>query len=307
MTSLEVATSARVWSRRSPASAATSAGWCRRRRWTPSHAPRRANGLERCHTRSVGQGWSGTSRGGGARERSARPIASKLPLPPIGARRASAVTGATASTARGAIIRRRRSGRRRLRVEVGPIDIMFLVERLESLVANGKPPAPDEECHHRSGRGPSTSSMSCAWRCPRRSTRRSGSTPRASGSSRRPRRKRSASSPAPRSRPHSSSRSADSPSPPRRRAGGSSKRPTLDADDVRRGADDYAVSVLDGLSSDVEKTLRSIEKGIGMLDERRASLQAAPPPEDQQNGHDAEPYEGAWRQEEEGASQPVRG
>src|SRR5262245_47130220 len=45
-----------------------------------------------------------------------------------------------------------------------------------------------------------------------------------------------------------------------------------DADDVRRGADEYAVAVLEGLQADVEKTLRSIEKGIGMLDQRRADL-----------------------------------
>ena len=79
----------------------------------------------------------------------------------------------------------------------------------------------------------------------------------------------------------------------------------LDADDVRRGADDYAVAVLDGLRSDVEKTLRSIDKGIGMLDQRRARLQA-PPQDEHQNGYDAEPYTGAWQDEEQGA-QPVRG
>jgi hypothetical protein len=82
----------------------------------------------------------------------------------------------------------------------------------------------------------------------------------------------------------------------------------LDGDDVRRGADEYAVAVLDGLRSDVEKTLRSIEKGIGMLDERRASLRVpepAAPGED--DGDDEQPYAGTWQHEEEGASQPVRG
>jgi hypothetical protein len=88
-----------------------------------------------------------------------------------------------------------------------------------------------------------------------------------------------------------------------------------DADDVRRGADEYAVAVLEGLQSDVEKTLRSIEKGIGMLDDRRAALRssAAPPPDDASNGHaedglDDEPrFERTWTpvDEEEGASQPV--
>src|SRR3954464_8153537 len=47
-----------------------------------------------------------------------------------------------------------------------------------------------------------------------------------------------------------------------------------DADDIRRGADEYAVSVLVGLEDDVVKTLQSIKKGIAMLDERRAAIEA---------------------------------
>jgi F0F1-type ATP synthase membrane subunit b/b' len=43
-----------------------------------------------------------------------------------------------------------------------------------------------------------------------------------------------------------------------------------DADDVRRGADEYAVNVLVGLEGEVVKTLQSIKKGINLLDERRA-------------------------------------
>jgi cell division septum initiation protein DivIVA len=42
-----------------------------------------------------------------------------------------------------------------------------------------------------------------------------------------------------------------------------------DADDVRRGADEYAVAVLVGLEGEVVKTLQSIKKGIALLDERR--------------------------------------
>ena len=49
-----------------------------------------------------------------------------------------------------------------------------------------------------------------------------------------------------------------------------------DAEDVRRGADEYAVRVLVGLEGDVVKTLQSIKKGIALLDERRAELRAAP-------------------------------
>ena len=47
-----------------------------------------------------------------------------------------------------------------------------------------------------------------------------------------------------------------------------------DADEIRRGADEYAVGVLIGLEADVVKTLQSIKKGIALLDERRAELLA---------------------------------
>ena len=45
-----------------------------------------------------------------------------------------------------------------------------------------------------------------------------------------------------------------------------------DAEQIRGGADEYAVSVLDGLEGDVTKTLQSIQKGIALLDGRRAAL-----------------------------------
>jgi cell division septum initiation protein DivIVA len=45
-----------------------------------------------------------------------------------------------------------------------------------------------------------------------------------------------------------------------------------DADGIRHGADEYAVGVLVSLEADVTKTLLSIQKGIELLDERRASL-----------------------------------
>ncbi len=47
------------------------------------------------------------------------------------------------------------------------------------------------------------------------------------------------------------------------------------ADEIRRGADEYAVSVLVGLEGDVTNTLSSIQKGIALLDGRRAELLAA--------------------------------
>ena len=48
-----------------------------------------------------------------------------------------------------------------------------------------------------------------------------------------------------------------------------------EAEDVRAGADDYALDVLANLQASVAGTLHSIERGIAMLDERRAA--AAPP------------------------------
>jgi hypothetical protein len=74
-----------------------------------------------------------------------------------------------------------------------------------------------------------------------------------------------------------------------------------DGDEIRRGADEYAVSVLVGLEGDVVKTLQSIKKGIALLDERRAALmeQAAEESAGAASGVDAEI-------EEEGASQPAR-
>ena len=70
-----------------------------------------------------------------------------------------------------------------------------------------------------------------------------------------------------------------------------------DADEIRRGADEYAVSVLVGLEGDVVKTLQSIKKGIAMLDERRADLTAEP---------ESEPLEDAWEPETEDASEAIR-
>ena len=70
-----------------------------------------------------------------------------------------------------------------------------------------------------------------------------------------------------------------------------------DADEIRRGADEYAVSVLVGLEGDVVKTLQSIKKGIAMLDERRADLTAGPEPE---------PLDDAWEPETEDASEAIR-
>jgi F0F1-type ATP synthase membrane subunit b/b' len=52
-----------------------------------------------------------------------------------------------------------------------------------------------------------------------------------------------------------------------------------ESEDVRRGADEYAVNVLVGLEGEVVKTLQSIKKGISLLDERRADVPAELPDE----------------------------
>ena len=50
--------------------------------------------------------------------------------------------------------------------------------------------------------------------------------------------------------------------------------------EVRRGADEYAASVLIGLEGEVVRTLQSIKKGIQLLDERRAALRSSEEDED---------------------------
>src|SRR5512134_4092365 len=78
-----------------------------------------------------------------------------------------------------------------------------------------------------------------------------------------------------------------------------------DADKIRAGADEYAVSVLEGLEGDVQKTLQSIQKGIALLDDRRAALIAQPPaspvPDDHNDFDD-----GDWEDEPEDAAAPAR-
>ncbi len=53
-------------------------------------------------------------------------------------------------------------------------------------------------------------------------------------------------------------------------------RAEQDAEDVRHGADEYAAGVLEGLQASVSSTLRSIDRGLAMLDERRAAYAANP-------------------------------
>lgn len=72
-----------------------------------------------------------------------------------------------------------------------------------------------------------------------------------------------------------------------------------DADRIRAGADEYAVGVLEGLEGDVTRTLQSIQKGIAMLDQRRAAAMPAA-----QDGDDD--GEGEWDDEAEDAPAPRR-
>lgn len=52
-----------------------------------------------------------------------------------------------------------------------------------------------------------------------------------------------------------------------------------DADNIRRGADEYAAGVLAALEAEVTRTLRGIERGIAMLEDRRAAYAVQPEPE----------------------------
>jgi vacuolar-type H+-ATPase subunit E/Vma4 len=73
------------------------------------------------------------------------------------------------------------------------------------------------------------------------------------------------------------------------------------ADEIRRGADEYAVGVLVGLEGDVVKTLQSIKKGIAMLDECRATLDGGGIAPDV-----GEPLEEPWEDEAGEPSQASR-
>ncbi len=79
-----------------------------------------------------------------------------------------------------------------------------------------------------------------------------------------------------------------------------------DADRIRGGADEYAVSVLEGLEGDVNKTLQSIQKGIALLDGRRASLIAGASAGNGGPPDDGIADEDDWEDEPEDAAAPAR-
>jgi vacuolar-type H+-ATPase subunit H len=80
----------------------------------------------------------------------------------------------------------------------------------------------------------------------------------------------------------------------------------LEGDGIRNGADDYASEVLVGLETEVMRTLKTIKRGLELLDDRRASAAAeaaaAEPTEVEGDGQgDLNEYD------ESGAEQTVRG
>ena len=88
-----------------------------------------------------------------------------------------------------------------------------------------------------------------------------------------------------------------------------SRRIVADAEDeaenVRQGADEYAAGVLAALEAEVNRSLRGIERGIAMLDERRAAYTARPEPEPEstsayasERGHDGLNYDAPLREGE---------
>ena len=76
-----------------------------------------------------------------------------------------------------------------------------------------------------------------------------------------------------------------------------------ESEEVRRGADDYAVNVLVGLEGDVVKTLQSIKKGIDLLDSRRTDLRADDADGQPEDGLDGGAHDDV---EDEDLAQPVR-
>ncbi len=64
-----------------------------------------------------------------------------------------------------------------------------------------------------------------------------------------------------------------------------------EAAQVRQGADDYASGVLSALEGEVGRTLGGIQRGIAMLDERRAAYAPAPEPDAVDNGYAPDGYD----------------
>jgi hypothetical protein len=75
-----------------------------------------------------------------------------------------------------------------------------------------------------------------------------------------------------------------------------------EAEEIRRGADEYAASVLIGLEGDLVRTLQSIKKGVALLDERRSALRGG----GEAAAGDFEAYDEDGEADEEDVSRAVR-
>ncbi len=73
-----------------------------------------------------------------------------------------------------------------------------------------------------------------------------------------------------------------------------------DADEIRRGADDYAAEILVALEGEMMRYLKSIKRGLELLDERRAADEA--PPQEEPAEQELDEYD-----ETANRKQPVRG
>jgi vacuolar-type H+-ATPase subunit H len=84
------------------------------------------------------------------------------------------------------------------------------------------------------------------------------------------------------------------------------RQAALEADAIRSGADDYASEVLVGLESEVMRTLKTIKRGLELLEDRRSSAAAAvadAEPSAIENDGQGEPNES----DQSDAEQTVRG
>jgi cell division septum initiation protein DivIVA len=79
----------------------------------------------------------------------------------------------------------------------------------------------------------------------------------------------------------------------------------LEADEVKHGADDYASEVLMGLESEVMRTLKTIKRGLELLDDRRSAAAAAAAAASAALDNDGQGELDEYNQKDTG--QPVRG
>lgn len=74
------------------------------------------------------------------------------------------------------------------------------------------------------------------------------------------------------------------------------------SDDVRRGADDYALQMLESLETEMAQAIAGIRKGLNVLDDRRAELRAAQAAESESDGDGSTPAGGEMAGEDDDAA-----